>query len=143
MRDSRAAPAALETALHAEPNVTPMLDVLLVLLVLFMLTVPLSQRVLPAHLPQEEAGPPDTALPLVLEVEPGAEYRLDRQVMGRAALAARLATYGGRATLLVEGAAGASYQDVITAMDLARGAGVRVIGLAPRRTPAGGPTPAP
>ena len=36
--------------------------------------------------------------------------------------------------LALAGYPGASYQDVITAMDIARGAGVRVLGIAPRES---------
>jgi biopolymer transport protein ExbD len=120
----------------AEMNATPMLDVLLVLLVIFMLVAMRVQHVIEAQLPvpcerAECAGD----VTLVLEVLPGPAYRLNGEPVARDALAAKLAAvYAGRPRkeLQVAGRAGVSYQQVIDAMDAARGAGVRVIGLAPR-----------
>jgi biopolymer transport protein ExbD len=128
---------------QAEMNVTPMLDVLLVLLVIFMLVAMRVQHVMEAQLPVpcEGARCEGSELPIVLEVLPGPAYRLNGVPVARAALATRLgAVYASRPTkvLQVAGRAGVSYQQVIEAMDVARGAGVRVIGLAPRtlaRTP--------
>lgn len=128
---------------QAEMNATPMLDVLLVLLVIFMLVAMRVQHVIEAQLPVpcERAACEGDDLPIVLEVLPGPAYRLNGAPVSRAALATRLgAVYAGRPTkvLQVAGRAGVSYQQVIDAMDVARGAGVRVIGLAPRtlaRTP--------
>ena len=121
----------------AEMNATPMLDVLLVLLVIFMLVAMRVQHVMEAQLPVPCEGTrcdgPD--LPIVLEVLPGPTYRLNGAPVSRAALATRLgAVYASRPTkvLQVAGRAGVSYQQVIEAMDVARGAGVRVIGLAPK-----------
>ena len=127
----------------AEMNATPMLDVLLVLLVIFMLVAMRVQHMMEAQLPVpcEGARCEGPEPPIVLEVLPGPAYLLNREPVTRDALAARLAAvYAGRPTkvLQVAGRTGVSYQQVIEAMDVARGAGVRVIGLAPKalaRTP--------
>jgi hypothetical protein len=42
----------------------------------------------------------------------------------------------------VKGIAGVKYADVIFAMDVARGAGVKVIGIPPKDVPGGAPAPA-
>lgn len=123
-------------ALTAEPNVTPMIDVLMVLLVIFMLIVPASRRAVDVQLPDPYAPPSNAAPGIVLEVGPGGVLALNRQPVAEAALGARLrAVYAGRPdkVLTVRGDGRARYQAVVAAVDSARGAGVRVIGLDPRR----------
>ncbi|MBI3791916.1 MAG: biopolymer transporter ExbD [Gemmatimonadetes bacterium] len=117
----------------ASPNVTPFLDILLVLLIIFMVAV--QKRVtLDVQLPDPAArGGPD-AVPIVLEVTPGPRYAINREPVPPASLRARLAAlYAPRRDkqLLVRGARDVSYQDVMTAMDIAKGAGVRVLGVDP------------
>jgi len=124
------------TGSRGDMNVTPMLDVLLVLLVIFMLLAMRERRTMDAQLPVPCAGTCEPGgPPIVLEVLPGPSYRLNRAPVARAELPGRLAAvYAGRPekVLQVAGHPGATYQQVIAAMDLARGAGVRVIGLPPR-----------
>jgi biopolymer transport protein ExbD len=123
------------TAMAAEPNVTPMIDVLLVLLILFMLLVPLQRRQLDAQLPDPEPARGEAA-GIVLEVGPAGRLAINREPVREAELGARLrAIYRGRPqkVIFVRGDRAATYQEVIAAMDSARGAGVRVIGLDPRR----------
>jgi biopolymer transport protein TolR len=122
------------TAVQAEPNVAPMIDVLLVLLVIFMLLVPLQRRHVTAQLPAREPRG-EGAAGMVLEVGPAGRLALNREPVTEAALGERLrAVYAGRPdkTLIIRGDRAATYQAVITAMNRARGAGVRVIGLDPR-----------
>ena len=122
--------------MHAEPNVTPFLDVLLVLLILFMYLCLGQQKVITAQLPDPSARPTDNSPSIVLEVRPNAMYAINTQAVSRAELATRLRSiYDGRPTktILVRGATGVRYQDVVTAVDIARGAGVVAIGLASGR----------
>ena len=120
------------SVLSSELNVTPMLDVLLVLLVIFMASVQ-ARRAMDVQLPVPCVGVcrgGDT--PIVLEVLPGRTYRLNSAPLSEADLPARLrAVYAGRPdkVLQVAGARNAVYQDVLSAMDVARGAGVQVIGV--------------
>jgi biopolymer transport protein ExbD len=115
-----------------EPNVTPMIDVLLVLLVIFMVMIPEQRRLHVGQLPQDEqqarAGQPS----IVLEVAAGARYWINRREVASGRLADELRTiYQGRPdkTLIVRGDRAARYQEVFTAMDIARGAGVTVVGV--------------
>jgi biopolymer transport protein ExbD len=122
-------------ALAAEPNVTPMIDVLLVLLITFMMMVSVRQAIT-AQLPPPADGTvqPRGAPPLVLTVEAGPRYTLNQQPVAPAALASTLASVFAprpEKVLFVAGRPGATYQQVVSAMDVARGAGVRVIGIAP------------
>lgn len=122
--------------MHAEPNVTPFLDVLLVLLILFMYLCLSQQKVITAQLPDPSARRTDRSPSIVLEVRPNEMYAINTHAVSRADLAPRLrAIYDGRPTktILVRGAAGVRYQDIVTAVDIARGAGVVAIGLASGR----------
>lgn len=119
-----------EARLVPDINVTPMIDVLLVLLIIFMLMIQPRLHV-EAQLPQPSPEPGE-GVQIVLEVDPGPVYRLNQQPVASGALLERLrGVYEGRPekTLLVRGSRRARYQDVVTAMDVARSAGVTVIGI--------------
>lgn len=121
----------MDNQLTRDPNVVPMIDVLLVLLIIFMLVNAVGRRTVDLQLPQRSDGAL-TAPPIVLEVLPGPTYALNGQAIGVAALSDRIATvYESRPNkvLYVRGDPAVRYQDVIAAMDAARGAGVRVQGV--------------
>lgn len=122
--------------MHAEPNVTPFLDVLLVLLILFMFICLNQQRTIMAHLPDPSARGTDAAPAIVLEVKANAMYAINTEPVAGPQLAARLrAIYAGRSTktIIVRGGPGVRYQDVVAAVDIAKGAGVIAIGLVKAR----------
>lgn len=119
-------------SLNREPNVIPMIDILLVLLIAFIVDVVHGQNKLDIQLPvpTEEAGV--AAPPIVLEVEPGPTYRLNSAEVPAPQLESRIRqVFEGRPTkvLFVKGSPSVTYQQVITAFDVARGAGVRVSGV--------------
>jgi biopolymer transport protein ExbD len=90
-----------------------------------------------AHLPTPCTGACEAGPTIVLEVLPGPAYRVNRAPVAVDELARRLeAIYAGRPekVLQVAGHPGVSYQQVIAAMDAARGAGVRVISLPGRES---------
>lgn len=121
--------------MHFEPNVTPFLDVLLVLLILFMFLTVNQRKAIHTQLPDPNGAGGDTPL-IVLEVGPNATYTINTQAVRAGQLAARLRDISaGRPTktIMVRGAPGVTFQDVVTAVDVAKGAGVVAIGLAPRR----------
>jgi biopolymer transport protein ExbD len=129
-------PGSSGARLEAEPNVTPFIDVLLVLLLVFFVAYLMQQGItieIPAPAaagPQSEPRPPQ----IVLEIRADGSYALNRQPVPVEHLDAQLRSiYDGRRTklLFVDAAPERSYQDVITAMDRARGAGVQVIGMLP------------
>jgi len=129
MRESR---AIVRNGMQAEPNVTPFLDVLLVLLIIFMYLSLNQQKVITAQLPDPAPVVGPNTRSIVLEVRPGATYAINTQVVAGPQLAGRLrAIYEGRPekSLIVRAAPGVRYQDVVTAMDIAKGAGVVAIGL--------------
>lgn len=122
-------------------NVTPMIDVLLVLLIIFMLVVPMSRKAIDLQLPdpsdqQQSANPPPQ---IVLEVLPGEKYLLNKEPLTKATMLKRLKEiYDPRPEkiIFVKGDPKAKYSEVIFAMDVARGAGVKVIGVSPKDAPA-------
>jgi biopolymer transport protein TolR len=125
------APSVAPDRTNGRMNVTPMLDVLLVLLVIFMVMAMRTRQTIDAQLPIPCPGPCESGTPIVLEVLPGPTYRLNQSPVRPSELAQRLASvYEGRPEKVLQVAGrGVTYQQVIAAMDVARGAGVRVIGL--------------
>lgn len=121
----------------SEINVTPMIDVLLVLLIIFMITQPLSRMAMDVQVPP--ADTPQTNTPpsaqIVLELLADGGYAINSQPYPKDQLDAQLhAIYDPRPAKLmfIKAAPNRLYQDVIEAMDIARGAGVQVIGFTPK-----------
>jgi len=121
-----------------EPNVVPMIDILLVLLIIFMLLQPLLRKAIDLQLP-DPTPPPTTTTPppnqIVLEIGANGDYQINKQPVPRSQLANRLkAIYDPRPEKIIFLKADGKnvYQDVIEAMDIARGAGVKVIGIPPK-----------
>jgi biopolymer transport protein TolR len=118
--------------LHADPNVTPLIDVLLVLLIIFMVIVPVTPRGLTAMLPQPpKAAQPEWPEPIVVEVlarQSGPVYRINGQsVPGKAGLVAELnRIFAVRAdkALFVKGDPALSFAPVAEVIDAGRAAGV-------------------
>ena len=126
----------------SEPNVTPMIDVLLVLLITFMIITAHRRKAMNASLSQPCAASCEGDQQIVLEVLPGPAYRINQHDVPRAALLERLTDiFAGRPQKIIQvsGRRGVSYADVIDAMDVAKSAGVTVIGIAPKDAPVGSP----
>ena len=121
----------------SEPNLTPMIDVLLVLLIIFMVIIPMGRKAFDVQLPDPNAPPPPKQQKtdqIVLEVNPGDVYLVNKKEIPKSELFKYLKeTYDPRPTkvLFVKGDPEVTYQSVIFAMDQARGAGVKVIGATP------------
>jgi biopolymer transport protein ExbD len=122
-----------------EPNVVPMIDILLVLLIIFMMQIPLQRKAMDTQVPpvetreqQEDAGESDQ---IVLEILANGALAINNEPVSEAALDGRLhSIYDDRPAKLMflKPARNRKYQEIMRVMDIARGAGVQVIGLTPK-----------
>ncbi len=125
--------------LQAEPNVTPMIDVLLVMLIIYMLAL-VPRQAIKANLPEpvpETSGAPTPDTQIVLDLLADGTFELNRQPVPAAMLATTLqSVYANRPArlLFIRASAERSSQEVVSTMDEARGAGVQLLALMPRDT---------
>jgi len=112
-------------------NVTPLIDVLLVLFIVFLGIVLAGRRTLPVTLSDQAPGIRPTTQ-LVLEITPSNDYLLNGQPIPHAELGSVLrAAFEQRAArvIFIRPAPVRSYQDFISAADVARGAGATIVAL--------------
>ena len=125
----------------SEINVTPFVDVMLVLLIIFMVAAPLLTVGVPVELPKTAAGalPTDQEEPLTVAVTAAGEVQIQTTVVARNELVARLRGIAAerssdRIFLRADGAV--SYADVMQVMGALNAGGFSNIGLV---TDIGGP----
>jgi biopolymer transport protein ExbD len=122
-------------SVKAEPNVTPMIDVMLVLLIIFMLVVPAISAGFQAIPPQgTNLKPhPEEERDQVLGIDANGQYFLNKQPIQNSTLGQRLkAIYDVREEdklLYVKAHKDLEYSKVLDALDIASHNGVSVTGM--------------
>ena len=116
-----------------EINVTPFIDVMLVLLIIFMVAAPLATVDVKIDLPASTAKPvPRPDKPIYLSIKEDTSLYLDNQQVDPTQLGASLDRLTGAnkdKTIFVRGDKGVDYADLMGVMDKLRGAGYLKIGL--------------
>lgn len=128
----------------ADINMTPLVDVMLVLVVIFILTAPLMASSIRLDLPRSEGTVPGTAPRFVtLVVDASGQAFLDDQPLAQPALAERLRRIGAEqpdTEIQLRADAAVPYGRVVEIMGAAHQAGLQRIGFVAE--PAGGGAPA-
>jgi biopolymer transport protein ExbD len=120
-------------------NVTPLIDVVLVLLIIFMVLTPSMLKHLTAAVPKkadETVPTPPSDAPIIVEYTAGRTVTLDTEPVAVEALAAKLAErlrFDARKVVFFRADDDAPYGEVIRLMDIARGAGARTLAAITKR----------
>lgn len=122
---------------QSEPNVIPMIDILLVLLIIFMIAQPLARRIIDIQVPPLEVASASQAPSdqIVLELTADGGYAINGSAVPKDQLDTQIHTIFDprpRKLIFVKSAPDRIFQEVIEAMDIARGAGIQVIGFTPK-----------
>jgi len=135
-----------KTALNSEINVTPLVDVCLVLLIIFMVVTPMLQKGVPINLPvtEDPEKTPDTEKQLQISVKSDGSVYLGSTVVRKEQVPSELEQIHQRTPdreIAVKGDRSAKYGAVIDVLKACRDVGFNNVGLIsqPKKTPNQGP----
>ncbi len=122
--------------LKSDINITPYIDILLVLLIIFMVVTPVRKTDLPVRAPRPPAPEPVAVPPrtdaIVVTIGEGAEIEINRTPVEISGLGAKLQEiFSARANkdLFISASRSLPYGDIVKVIDISKGAGVVNIGL--------------
>jgi len=119
----------------SEPNVVPLCDILLVLLIIFMVIMPVSQKGIDIQLPETQSpteGQTQSKSGIVLTLERDLTLKLNQEPIGLDMLEDKLrSTYQTRSdkTIFIRADKTLLYKDVLKIIDIAKGSGIEVLGV--------------
>lgn len=121
-------------AVMAEINVTPLVDVMLVLLVIFMVTAPMMQQGVQVNLPKADtkAMTPPAEESVVVSVDKDGKIFIDKEEVPAAELRQLLTTMFATKTkkeVFLKADAGVPYGEVVRTMADIKGAGIERLGM--------------
>ena len=122
---------SLPGRVRAEMNLTPMIDVLLVLIIIFMLITPTTSHGLEALVPQPHESAPARS-EIVITVRTDGTVQLNRESMDLRALESRLGSLfrnGTNQAIFLRGDRDLEFARIAQVIDLARGVGAYRVGL--------------
>jgi biopolymer transport protein ExbD len=122
----------------SEINVTPLVDVVLVLLIIFMVMTPILLKQMEVNVPQKtdvDIAPPVTSEQVVMRIEADGKLSINHEPVAPEVLSERVKTiFAARRekVLFFDVDDRANYGLVVSVMDTCRGAGVKVLGIMTR-----------
>jgi biopolymer transport protein TolR len=119
---------------RSDINITPYIDILLTLLVIFMIISPVHQRDLTVKVPQPAPSVQSVSSPntIVVSISESDEIAINQQAVSISALGSQLMDiFNARQnkTMFISASPDLPYGDVVHVIDIAKGAGVGNIGL--------------